>query len=218
MSMQSAIESELLDVTKLKRSKRDDDQKYLGKLIRKVADLSEDDWEDLSEQAQEWFNAGIDARNEGDDIPLFSDIPEDDSGDDDASEPDEEDEEVITGIDDEDDIADDEPESEPEVEAAPAKKTNGKKKPATKAKAKEPSKPKVTPKAKAKPKESKKIGAGERAKEIMLEKGMTISAEDLLGYLEDEGYTYSIHTVKVVRAEFQQAMKVLERKGMLNTK
>lgn len=67
-------------------------------------------------------------------------------------------------------------------------------------------------------KQRKYKGAGYRAKEIMLERGVGIKAKDIHRILRTEGYEYSINTLLVVRAEFRRALALLADRGYLNQK
>ena len=51
-------------------------QDYLEKVLNAVEDLSEDDWQELSEEAQTWFQKAMKAHNKGKSIP---DYPEDEA-------------------------------------------------------------------------------------------------------------------------------------------
>lgn len=49
--------------------KKEDRQEYLTRLVEAVSELEGDDWDNLSEKAQEWYNAAVDAANDGQEIP-----------------------------------------------------------------------------------------------------------------------------------------------------
>lgn len=57
----SAIEKELLAVTKLKLKKDEDRQDYLARLCKAVAKIKDPEWEALSSEAQEWNNDAAEA-------------------------------------------------------------------------------------------------------------------------------------------------------------
>lgn len=57
----SAIEKELLAVTKLKSKKDEDRQDYLARLCKAVAKIKDPEWEALSSEAQEWNNDAAEA-------------------------------------------------------------------------------------------------------------------------------------------------------------
>jgi hypothetical protein len=63
-----------------------------------------------------------------------------------------------------------------------------------------------------------KRGAGDRVKEIMLERGIRTPPLEIYRILQNEGYKYSKHTVPVVRAEFRRALQMLYERGMLTEK
>jgi hypothetical protein len=49
--------------------KKEDEQEFLVRLSESVADLEQADWDGLSSDAQEWYNAAVDANNSGDELP-----------------------------------------------------------------------------------------------------------------------------------------------------
>ena len=55
----SEIETELLKATKFKKKEKDydDRQDYLGAVVIAISKLTEDDYDDLSDAAADWFNA-----------------------------------------------------------------------------------------------------------------------------------------------------------------
>lgn len=61
-------------------------------------------------------------------------------------------------------------------------------------------------------------GAGYRAKEVMLERGVNITAKQIYEILAEEGYHYSQSTLNVVRAEFRRGLNILWDKGFLKKK
>lgn len=58
-------------------------------------------------------------------------------------------------------------------------------------------------------------GAAWRAKEIMIEEGLSISLKDLHDKLLSEEYVYSIQTLQIVCTEFRNCIKFLDKKGYL---
>ena len=69
------VEEELLTHTKIKvKGKKESDARYRARLVRAGSNLEDGDWGSLSEGAQEWVNAGVEAINEKDPIADFPDI------------------------------------------------------------------------------------------------------------------------------------------------
>lgn len=206
-------------------------QEYMKQLVEAVdSHVSDDAFDQLSDDAQAWVNAAVDAVLNDRDLPDFSDVVggggdagETRSGlDDNEVDPGER-----TATQDPDDASsqeggtrpdsgnDGERENESEQEtlakgedktAKPAgkKKAAGKKKTAGKKKAA----------SKKEPKPRKKTG-GVRAKEIMLQYGIDLSKEQIHQMLMEEGFKMSPSTVDVVRYEFRQAVRLLADSGML---
>lgn len=174
-----AIERELIKVTGYKaRTKFSDRQDYLSSILNAVSKLDDDDFDNLSDEAAEWANAAVEAKNSKEsEIPDFDEIgsasedeadddadseadeADDDSGDDDEADDASDDD---TDSDDDDDdseddedtdeesAADDEPESDDdEDEDEPEEK------PAKKAVSKKAAKPDPAPKLKPPPKPRK---------------------------------------------------------------
>jgi len=61
-----------------------------------------------------------------------------------------------------------------------------------------------------------KKSAGLRAKEIMLDHNFDIKPKEILAQLKEEGYKYSLSTLRVVVAEARQMWKLLNKRGMIN--
>lgn len=175
-----AIERELIKVTGYKaRTKFDDRQDYLSSILNAVSKLDDDDFDNLSDEAAEWANAAVEAKNsKNSELPDFDEVgaaaeeasdddadseadeEADDSGDgdeaDDASDDDtdsdddDDDSEADEADDEEDDPSDDNPESDDdEDEDEPEEK------PAKKAVPKKAAKPDPAPKLKPPPKPRK---------------------------------------------------------------
>lgn len=69
-----SIEKELLEVTGFKpRKEYDDRQDYLAALARAVDALKPDDFDNLTNEATEWFNKAAEALNDKDALPDFED-------------------------------------------------------------------------------------------------------------------------------------------------
>lgn len=70
----SEIEKELLAVSKIKKKvPGEDHQKYLTRLMKAVSKIKDDDWEQLSEEAQNWNNAAAEAHKGGHKLENFPD-------------------------------------------------------------------------------------------------------------------------------------------------
>ena len=76
----SKIQAELALATgvNLARGESIIDVSYLKRLIKAVADLKDPAWNDLSKEAQDWFNDAADKANAKKDIPAFPDAESDD--------------------------------------------------------------------------------------------------------------------------------------------
>lgn len=110
--MANAIESELLEATGLKKKVGETFQKLAARLVGAVAEMPEDEWDKLSDEAQAWHNAGSKAINANKDVARF---PADEEP---AGEPDEPEEKPARGRgrasrDEEEEPADEEPEEKP---------------------------------------------------------------------------------------------------------
>ncbi len=74
----SVIEQELLDVSGFEPKKSyKDRQDYLGALARAVQDVSNDDFDTLSDAAADWHGDAVDAINDRNEIPDFPDLEAD---------------------------------------------------------------------------------------------------------------------------------------------
>ena len=69
----SKIEAELVKATGVKPKAKEDRQDFLDRLIKKVQDLPDDEWEGLSEAGQKWVNAGAKAVNADKAVAEFPD-------------------------------------------------------------------------------------------------------------------------------------------------
>lgn len=108
--MAHPVERELIKTTAYKtRTKFSDRQDYLGSILNAVMKLTDDDFENLSDEAAEWANAAVHAKNSKEDIPDFDEVTADEEG----SEPEDDAEDDSEEADDE---ADDETEEEDEVD------------------------------------------------------------------------------------------------------
>lgn len=71
MSM-SKIEKEILKATgEAAQKRKEDGDAYRTRLVKAMHKLDDDEWEELSEQAQEWFNDAAEANNDKKQLPDF---------------------------------------------------------------------------------------------------------------------------------------------------
>lgn len=196
----SAIEKELVKVTKFKKTKGDDDQTYFQKLIAAADDLPDEDWDNLSKEARKWVNDGTKAINRGEAVAEFA---EDDPPADEPEDPKADDSKASSADDDAD-----------EPEKKPAKKKSAAKDKAP-AKEKAPAKDKAASKPAA-DKGGKREGVSVTIKKIMIARP-NISAAELTELLEDQGYSkVSQFTVSTIRADFRNSLKVLIEAGLID--
>jgi hypothetical protein len=94
------VYDELTGALKLSQKKGEDDQAHLRKLVEKVNELSDKEWEGLSRKAQAWVNSAVDAVEAQEDIPEPAGFGEPDSDDDEV----EEEQEAVEAVDDDDDV------------------------------------------------------------------------------------------------------------------
>ena len=76
----SVIETELVEASGFEPTKNYARQDYLAALARVVNDMDEKDYDNLTVEAQDWFNAAVRALNKKQDLPEFADVAEDDDG------------------------------------------------------------------------------------------------------------------------------------------
>lgn len=98
------LEAELRKATAIKLKDKEPRAKFLGRLVRAVERLSNDEWGSLSDEAQDWANAGSDAIKAKAPVADFAPEP--------AEAEEEADEDTPVGTDE-----DDEPKGEPEASA-----------------------------------------------------------------------------------------------------
>lgn len=225
----SEIEKEILEVTGAREQKpKEKRPTYLKRIVEKVTELEDDDWEKLSTEAQEWANEGAKALNKDKPAPDFPDIEEDDE-DEDESETEAEDETAEAddeaGEDeDEDEAEEDEAEEDEDEKPAARKKakssgrtktrrTSTKKEPKAKASTKE--KTKKPAKESKKKKDENEISITDAIKLEMLE-DPTLSTGDLEDIMEEKGMKTSRFTISSIRADFKHSLKFLAKHGKLD--
>ena len=157
--VESDIAKEIEKVASVRKAKRDTHAMHRKKLVFAVANLTDKQWDKLSDGAQRWFNDAVAALNSGRPLPSFPD--------------------------------EDEVKARRRQLAAKSgtnRQSNAKK---------------------------RQRGASDRIKDIMLHHGCRITPVEIMKILETEGYKCSMHTVKLVRAEFRRALQILSEKDML---
>lgn len=79
----SKIQAEILAATGLKVVRNEDRQDCIKRLMKGVAALKDAEWEDLSQEAQDWFNTAADAQNaKKKTLPDFPDLKDEDTAED----------------------------------------------------------------------------------------------------------------------------------------
>jgi len=209
----TAIETELLKVTKLKAEKGEDRQDFLERLVEAMQDISDDKWEKVSKPAQDWSNKAAKAVVAKKEIPEFA-APEEDEEDEDEApakkkskaaakdeedeEEDEEDEKPAKGKKKSTKKAKDEDEEEDEEDEPPAKKKKGA----------------ATAGKSAGVKSQRDEGVKAKIKRLILAKPQ-ITVDDLVEKLGKGGAKVSKVTVANVRAEFRHTIRVLNAEGLV---
>jgi hypothetical protein len=78
--MSSKIQKELADMTEeqpsRKRGESETSQEYMQRLAMAVGSLKDDEWSELSKDAQLWYNDAAEAYEKKKDIPIFPDHPD----------------------------------------------------------------------------------------------------------------------------------------------
>lgn len=67
------VEKELCKATGVTRGDDEKEQSYLGRIVRKVAALGDAEWEDLSAEAQAWYNGAVALANDEKPLESFGD-------------------------------------------------------------------------------------------------------------------------------------------------
>jgi cation transport regulator ChaB len=190
-----SVESELKEATKISKRSSETDQKFRGRLASAVLELPEDVWEELSQEAQDWTNAAVEALNEEEEIASF-----DGEGEDAA-----------------DDKGDEEVATKPAKKSAAKTAEKSKPKPkAAKAKAKPEKKEapaKTAKKAATKTNGSRPQGAQDMIKVLML-KDPTLSTEDILATLAKKGHKPTQQAVTSIRSGMRNTLKIIQREGV----
>lgn len=234
--MVSAIERELCKVSKTPKMKSGGDrQEFLSTLVLAVSKIPDEDWEALSDDAADWAQRASAAKNNGEELPDFEDEGDEDGGE---TKLDKDEREETTGVEDEDKkprragksqkskpAKEDEKMSSKKATTKSAKKsTNGSNEKSSRktadAKTKSDDKKATTKSAKKRepkvPSElSKSKGIKVRIKMLLIKKPKS-SADDLMEQLSKSGEPPSMHTVRAIRAEFRQTVKLLKEQGLVD--
>lgn len=157
----TAIEQEIIEATKFKMKRFANRQDYLAAIARAMEKMPGDDYDNLSDDATDWYEAAAKAVNANDDIPDFpeEDEPDEEADDVEESADDEADDEADEASEDDTegeepkDVEEGEVEEEPEPEPKPTKNVKtakGKKEPEPVAEGPKGTRPEVVAKMKAK--------------------------------------------------------------------
>lgn len=127
------VERELIKVTKYKvKRKFDNRQDYLGSILNAAAKLSQEEFDDLTQEAADWVNAAADAKNNKEpELPDFDEVEVvDEEGNeltpDEADEPEGDDESEESEEDEDDDSEfDDDDEDDSDEDEEPDEEDNG---------------------------------------------------------------------------------------------
>jgi hypothetical protein len=203
----------LSEATSLKPMQRETAFTFSRRLIKELSadDFSTDKWDSLPDEAQEWVNEQIRATNENkqiDEVPGFTEFTARPSRfrtavDAVEAEP------VVNG----EAVIEEVEEEEEEVEEV--------KKPTRRVRATTPKEPKEA-KEPSEPRNYRtrknpdgKPSAIMRLKELLIENG-SLTPNQLMQVLEDEGYKISQTTVISCKADFRATVSVLQRHGLMN--
>lgn len=229
----SAVEKEILKVVKVKAKAKEARQEFLERVTAAVADLSDDDWNSLSDVAQNWCNDATAAANAEDEIPEFpegdakpakkaakaskkAEVEEADEEEADEEEADEEAEEEAEEGEESDEDEDGEEEYEESEEDEDQEEEEEKPKASKKAAKEKEAKP-VKEKAAKPAKEEGKVSGVTRVRELTLE-NPDMKAEEIDKIIRKEGYDVSEATVKANHADVHKTLKIMARLGIFDIK
>ncbi len=224
------IREELLEATGMKPKKTELDAELIKRLAPKIEGLEDSEWENLSTEAQEFYNSVVEAARvhsngevlklSDDDVPAFPDeddgeVKDDEDDNEDDGKPEEDDEDSES---DDESGEDEATEEESKGEEVMEKKT----KPATKKKVAEKDKLAKKIKVAAKVATVKGNGTGKktlsmrrRLKQLLIKKP-ALGVDELIAKLEGEGFKATPMTVGSIRSDTRDTMKVLVEAGLLN--
>ncbi len=214
--MPGAVQKEIDDTFGLKRGKNRQD--YLKRVVAKIIDITEDEWEGLSAATQKWYNTALKARDSNKTLPEMPGEA--------AAEVEEEEEEAPAKSKSKtkakaEEEADEEEEAEPEADDEEEEEVQPKKKVAAKGKtasAKSKGNGKVEAKSKSKSTTPAvrpiPTGAPTVIRQLML-KNINITKDELVQKLKDKGMKTSPFTVGTVRNDFRLTLRILQEEGLL---
>lgn len=177
------------------RDENETTQSYMNRLLASIRHLTDDEWGNLSPDAQEWSNSATKAENDDQPLPDFPDV---------RKEP------------------ESEQEDSPPPKTRSAKKGNGVVPMSTKKKKKKTA-PLIkksmggtsTKKTNTTVlKKSKTLGAQDFLKMEVLN-DINISSDDLMLKLKKKGFKVSNHTVSSMRSSFRNSVKMMQDAGYL---
>lgn len=197
----SAIEREFEGVFKVTQRPRETRQQFLSKVVEKVDNTTDDDWERLTSDAQRWFNSALKAWDTDETIPDFPDAKSK-SNTEDASngKP----------------SGDDNKRGEDTVTTT--KKKN--QRPAVKVPV-AAKKRVVASNGSTKPKQtstngsSKLVASGASTLKREMLKKMTITDDELKKILKAKGFPLSPVRISIIRNEFKHSMRLLTEEELL---
>ena len=217
--------------SKGKQKEGESDAKYRARLVRLANELEETEWKGLSEEAQEWVNAGVKALNKKKDVADFPGAEEEaeekpakkgKKGK--AADEDEEEEEEEADADEDADEEEEEEEEEADEDEKPAKKSKKGRKPADDDDADadaDEDEEKPAKKSKKGGKETKR-GASMVYRRLLIEHrnsdGSMKEGWDkarLLKAVEKEGYSLSKNVAGIVYYDTHACLKVLAEMKLL---
>lgn len=200
--MSSAIELQYAEVYGLTHKKADTRQRFLSKVVEKVAKTSDDDWEQLTADAQRWFNAAVKAWDADTTIPDFPDADDDGRPEAEAS--------------DGDQGAEDGPAERGEEDnmARSAKKRAAPKKGAANKKAAAPAAKKRTYVAT----NGQLAESGSSILKRAMLKDMTLKEDQLAKILKTKDFPLSPFKIDSLRADFRHTIRLLQEEGKLKEK
>lgn len=180
---ESAIEKELIEASGFEpRRNYAERQDYLAALARAVQDMDEDDFDKVSNEAADWYNAAVDAINDKSNIPDFDDAEK--AAEPETAEPADAEVEEGTEVEAEEEAdAEVEEEAEPEEKAPRSRRGKAPDKPASKGKAetkgKAALKDKNAPKAEPEPRQPAKKAEATTTKRAAPVAGLRLDKWDI---------------------------------------
>jgi hypothetical protein len=197
--MSSAIELEYANVYGTAQKKQETRQRFLSRIVEKVNKTTDDEWDQLTADAQRWFNTAVKAWDKSETVPDFPDADEED-----GPEPDE-----ASGEEDRDDDGPAQRRDEREDDMA-AKKRAAKRGTAKKAAA--PARKKDSNGA-----VGKVATSGSSIMKRALLKNMQLTDKELVKICKEKDYPLSLGRIQYMRAEFRQTMRILAEDGKLKS-